>query len=79
MKLEFSDKLEPQRLEFGLLRWNNLSMWNSSFLNLSSIKIEVEELDTKKNKEIRQMKKTISRSEEEQRLEDDLELRRRTK
>ena len=74
MKLEFSDKLELQRLEFGLLRWNNLSMWNSSLLNLSSIKLEVEEPDTKKNKEIRQMKKMISRSEEEQRLEDDLEL-----
>ena len=32
-------------------------MWNSSFLDSSSIKLEVEEPDTKKNREIRQMKK----------------------
>ena len=50
MKLEFGDKLKPQRLEFGLLRWNNLFTWNLSFLDLSSIKPEAKEPDTKKNR-----------------------------
>ena len=50
MKLEFGDKLQPQRLEFGLLRWKNLSTWNSSFLDLSFIKPNAEEPDMKKNR-----------------------------
>ena len=58
MKLEFGHK---EFGLFGLLRWNNLCTWNSSFLDSSSIKPEARRIE-----EDDEGRKMICRSKEEQ-------------
>ena len=58
MKLEFDDKLEPQRLKFGLLRWKNihveLEFLRLEFYKTRSKRTKYEEEQRKKTKEERQ-------------------------